>query len=192
LNFRWRVIKLLGSGGFGDVYKVQKVNNPDKTRNGDRWTAGVTRLDHTCNDTIDMVTWYDMVRAHDDSVRKIALNFNVPGKRPRGRPKQRWLDTLHEDLKVVSLHPDKAQNREKWRQHIRKADPATAAIAKEARVDFNKPLDWIGITSKKRDKQKSGSEETSTDNKQEETGSGEKEEESKERSRFKSSRVKKR
>ncbi|PIO74155.1 hypothetical protein TELCIR_03838 [Teladorsagia circumcincta] len=58
------------------------------------------------------------------------------------------------------------------------------AIAKEARVDFNKPLDWIGITSKKRDKQKSGSEETSTDNKQEETGSGEKEEESKERSRF--------
>ncbi|KAK6028140.1 hypothetical protein OSTOST_05820 [Ostertagia ostertagi] len=36
-----------------------------------------------------------------------------------------------------------------------------AAIAKEARVDFNKPLDWIGITSKKRKKQKSASEETS-------------------------------
>uniref|UniRef100_A0A0K0DD07 Protein kinase domain-containing protein n=1 Tax=Angiostrongylus cantonensis TaxID=6313 RepID=A0A0K0DD07_ANGCA len=28
---RWGVIKLLGSGGFGDVYKVAKVNNPDKT-----------------------------------------------------------------------------------------------------------------------------------------------------------------
>ncbi|XGW27964.1 hypothetical protein V3C99_008062, partial [Haemonchus contortus] len=67
-----------------------------------------------------------------------------------------------------------------------------AAIAKESRVDFNKPLDWIGITTKKREKPKSGSDETSTDNKQEETGSGEKEEESKGRSRFKSSRQRRR
>ncbi|KAJ1351444.1 hypothetical protein KIN20_007445 [Parelaphostrongylus tenuis] len=30
-QFTWRVIKLLGAGGFGDVYKVVKERNPDKT-----------------------------------------------------------------------------------------------------------------------------------------------------------------
>ncbi|WKY06421.1 hypothetical protein Q1695_006536 [Nippostrongylus brasiliensis] len=61
-----------------------------------------------------------------------------------------------------------------------------AAISRESKVDFSKPLDWAGITTKKREKPKAagGSDETSTDNKQEETGSGEKEEDSKARSRF--------
>ncbi|VDP11433.1 unnamed protein product [Heligmosomoides polygyrus] len=66
-----------------------------------RWTAGVTRLN--CIDTIrqrfGVVTiadklrearlrWYGHVlRANDDTVYKIGLNLEVPGKRPRGRPK---------------------------------------------------------------------------------------------------------
>ncbi|VDO69703.1 unnamed protein product, partial [Heligmosomoides polygyrus] len=34
--------------------------------------------------------WYGHVlRANDDTVRKIGLNLEVPGKWPRGRPKQR-------------------------------------------------------------------------------------------------------
>ncbi|PIO69918.1 hypothetical protein TELCIR_08246 [Teladorsagia circumcincta] len=106
-----------------------------------RWTAGVTRLDHIRNGTIRKrfgvapiadkmrearLRWYGHVlRANDDTVCKIGLDFNVPGKRPRGRPKQRWLDTLHEDLKLAGLHPDQAHNREKWRRNTRKADPAT-------------------------------------------------------------------
>ncbi|PIO64310.1 hypothetical protein TELCIR_14067 [Teladorsagia circumcincta] len=105
-----------------------------------RWTAGVTRLDRIRNDDIRerfgvapiadkmreaRLRWYGHVlRRSDESVRKIGLKIDVPGKRPKGRPKQRWLDTLHADLKSVNIHPDQAFNRKKWRQHIRRADPA--------------------------------------------------------------------
>nr|CDJ88969.1 endonuclease-reverse transcriptase [Haemonchus contortus] len=79
-----------------------------------RWTAGVTRLDRISDDAIRerfgvapigdkmreaRLRWCGhTLRAKNDSVRKIRLNFDVSGKRPRGRPKQRWFDALHEDL----------------------------------------------------------------------------------------------
>ncbi|VDP15302.1 unnamed protein product [Heligmosomoides polygyrus] len=93
-----------------------------------RWTAGVTRMDRIRNDAIRQkfgvapitdkmrearLRWYSHVlRGKDDRVRKIGLNFEVIGKRPRGRPKQRWLDTLHADLKITGVYPDLALDRE--------------------------------------------------------------------------------
>ncbi|VDP43600.1 unnamed protein product [Heligmosomoides polygyrus] len=106
-----------------------------------RWTAGVTRLDRIRNAEIRQrfgvapiaeklrearLRWYGHVfRASGDTVRKIGLNIDVPGKRPKGRPKHRWLDTLHVDLKVAGIHPDQAFDRVKWRHHTRIADPAS-------------------------------------------------------------------
>ncbi|RCN52362.1 hypothetical protein ANCCAN_01404 [Ancylostoma caninum] len=66
-----------------------------------------------------------------------------------------------------------------------------AAISKEERVNFSKPLDWAGITTRKKDKVKEESGDTDSDIKQQETGSGEKEEEkpkSRSRSRLAKSR----
>ncbi|VDO63397.1 unnamed protein product [Heligmosomoides polygyrus] len=70
-----------------------------------RWTGGVTRLDRVRNDTIRQrfgvapiaeklrearLRWYGhLFRANDDTVGKIGLNLEVPGKLPRGCPKQR-------------------------------------------------------------------------------------------------------
>ncbi|VDO49834.1 unnamed protein product [Haemonchus placei] len=92
-----------------------------------RWIAGVTRLEFISNDVIRerfgvapivskmlevRLQWYGHVlRANDDSVRKIGINLDMTGKRLGRRPKQRWLDTLHEDLKMKS-HIDQAFNRE--------------------------------------------------------------------------------
>ncbi|KIH59697.1 hypothetical protein ANCDUO_10060 [Ancylostoma duodenale] len=66
-----------------------------------------------------------VLRATKQSVEKIAHEFGVPGKRPRGRPTQRWADTLHKDLRIVGLHPDQAHERSKWRLQSRTADRAT-------------------------------------------------------------------
>ncbi|VDP34871.1 unnamed protein product [Heligmosomoides polygyrus] len=93
-----------------------------------RWTAGVTRMDLIRNDAIRQkfgvapiadkmrearLRWYgNVLRGKEDSVRKMGLNLEVIGKRPRGRPKQRWSDTLNMDLKVAGVHPDLALDRE--------------------------------------------------------------------------------
>ena len=105
-----------------------------------RWTAGVTRLDRICNEVIGKkfgvapiadkmretrLRWYGHVlRANADTVCRTGLQLEVPGERPRGRPRQRRLDMLHTDLKIAGIHPDQAFDRERWRHHIR-ADPAT-------------------------------------------------------------------
>ncbi|EYB92136.1 hypothetical protein Y032_0197g1559 [Ancylostoma ceylanicum] len=109
-----------------------------------RWTAGIKRGDRTTNEKIQerfgiapianklretRLTWYGHVlRANEDTkdtICKVGLDLEVKGKRLKGRPKQRWLDTLHADLEHVDVHPDQAPHRAKWRQKIRKADSAT-------------------------------------------------------------------
>ncbi|EYC37913.1 hypothetical protein Y032_0757g2097 [Ancylostoma ceylanicum] len=92
-----------------------------------RWTAGVTRAYRIRNEKIRerfgiapiadklreiRLRWYGHVlRANEDTICKEGLDLEVPGKLPEGRPKQRWLDTLHADLKHVGVHPDQAHDR---------------------------------------------------------------------------------
>ncbi|VDP14586.1 unnamed protein product [Heligmosomoides polygyrus] len=102
------------------------------------WTVGVTRLDRLRNDSMRQrfgvtpivkklretrLRWYGhVIRANVDTVRKTGLNLEVSGKRPRRRRRQRCLRTLHQDLKTARLHADQAFDREKWRQHSRRAE----------------------------------------------------------------------
>ncbi|KIH56319.1 hypothetical protein ANCDUO_13501 [Ancylostoma duodenale] len=106
-----------------------------------RWMGGVTRLERICNQDIRQrfgvspiteklrearLRWYGLVlRADNDNICKIGFDLDVSGKRSKGRPKQRWMDTLHADLKVVRIHPDQAHDRAKWRQGVSRANPAS-------------------------------------------------------------------
>ncbi|VDP13492.1 unnamed protein product [Heligmosomoides polygyrus] len=97
-----------------------------------RWTAGVTRMGRIRNDASGRsfvspiankmqearLRWYGHVLREEDSVRRIWLNFEVIGKWLRERPKQRWSDTLHKDLKIAYVHAnltlDGVMAPEKW------------------------------------------------------------------------------
>ncbi len=50
--------------------------------------------------------------------------MTVMGKRPRGRPKKRWLDRLKDDVRHANIIPEEALDRAKWRRVCRTAVPA--------------------------------------------------------------------
>ena len=47
------------------------------------------------------------------------LRLELPGRRPRGRPKRRFMDVVKEDMKVVGVKEKEAEDRVRWRQMIR-------------------------------------------------------------------------
>ena len=49
--------------------------------------------------------------------------MEVPGKRRRGSPKRRWLDSIRNDLSERAVAGEDAQDRAKWRRLIRHIDP---------------------------------------------------------------------
>ena len=107
-----------------------------------RWMSGVTKLDRIRNERIRGTTkvreisknvqdstsrlkWYGHVlRREDEYVGKRVVAMEVPGKRRRGRPKRRWLDSIRNDLseRELSIRED-TQDRAKWRRLIRHIDP---------------------------------------------------------------------
>jgi len=60
-----------------------------------------------------------MRRNEEETVRTV-LEWRPTGKRPRGRPRNRWLDTVEEDLKKIGVREWRTliHNREEWRQIV--------------------------------------------------------------------------
>ena len=70
--------------------------------------------------TANGVRWYGHVlRSDDDSVLRVALNFEVTGKRKRGRPKKTWKKHVKEEIEKIGLKKEDAPRRDKWRDGVR-------------------------------------------------------------------------
>ncbi len=103
-----------------------------------RWMLGLTLHDHIRNEDVRRrlrvaaitemmrearLRWYGhTMRSDEDSVARTALRLDSGGRRPRGRPKKRWMDSVTEDMRVVGLAPEDVANRARWRRQSRAAD----------------------------------------------------------------------
>jgi len=57
-----------------------------------------------------------MRRGEDETVR-VALEWKPQEKRPRRRPRKRWIDMVEEDLKTLGVEDwrEAVQDRKRWR-----------------------------------------------------------------------------
>jgi hypothetical protein len=136
-----RLIALYGSECWPATAKHEQVLHVMEMRML-RWCLGLTRFDHATNDDVrrrlgvapivakmqeGRLRWYGhVVRSEEHSVVKTAMRLDVEGRRPRGRPKKRWMDRIKEDMQHVNAAPEDALDRAKWRRMCRQADPAIA------------------------------------------------------------------
>ena len=47
------------------------------------------------------------------------MRLELPGRKSRGRPKRNFMDVLKEDMKLVGMREEDAEDRVKWRWMIR-------------------------------------------------------------------------
>ena len=64
-----------------------------------------------------------VLRREDTNVAKHVTTMTVGGKRPRGRPKLRWMDRVQSDLRHHQLDPKLAHDREAWIKAVMAIDP---------------------------------------------------------------------
>ena len=70
------------------------------------------------------LSWYGHVMRRDDkNVANEIKTMKMGGKRPRGRPRLRWMDRLRSDMEEYQLDPKLVQNREAWRSAVMASDP---------------------------------------------------------------------
>ena len=102
-----------------------------------RWMCGVSQLDKIINERIRGTTkvgeitkkvlerrlkWYGHVmRREEHHVGRRAMVMKVQGRRKRGRPNRRWLDTIN--IKEKGLSADDVYHRATWRRMSSYIDP---------------------------------------------------------------------
>ena len=101
------------------------VRLADRVRSEDiERTCGVKSLLFTVRE--NRLRWFGHAKRREGSgVLGEVMNLQVPGVRPRGRPKKSWVKNIEEDLHALGLTEDDALDRDNWRAIIKTSNPPT-------------------------------------------------------------------
>eukprot|EP00102_Acyrthosiphon_pisum_P010115 XP_008178283.1 PREDICTED: zinc finger BED domain-containing protein 5-like [Acyrthosiphon pisum] len=66
------------------------------------------------------------MRRRENEIVRVTLEWKPIGKRPRGRPRKRWIDVVEEDLKILGVDNwrETVQDRDRWRSVAPAQNPA--------------------------------------------------------------------
>ena len=98
------------------------------------WVWGHTLRDHVSNDNIrdrlevESITercskarlmWFGHVkRRYHDYIGIQTLEMVPPGRRKRGRPKQRWVDCVNRNMRAIETTTNEVHDRTGWRRIV--------------------------------------------------------------------------
>ena len=80
------------------------------------------------------IRWFDQVeRMEEENWVKRTTRMEVEGRRPAGRPKKTWRETVNADIKQLGIDPEDTNDRDAWKHAISAARSNPGAPGKRTR-----------------------------------------------------------
>jgi len=102
--------------------------SPEQPLNGQRvlgisrWSAGADRRrekeERVSVCTVNVGTLIGKRREVVEMLARRKVDWEVQGRRPRGRPRKTWMDNVKEDMRMLNMTEDMIEDRQMWRNAI--------------------------------------------------------------------------
>ncbi len=103
--------------------RIKGVTLRDKVKSvGMREELGVTSTQEKIRE-MRLSLYGHMQRMEENNEVRAVVDMRVPGKRPRGRPRGRWMDCVRRNMQTLRITPEDDLDRTFWKSRIRAADP---------------------------------------------------------------------